>query len=93
LELFIESTNADRLQSPDNITIFPFWDLFICEDGSNPQSIVGVSPDEELYQFAHNALNASELAGLCFSPDGQTLFVNIQNPGITFAIWGSWITA
>ena len=29
-----------------------------------------------------------EFAGPTFSPDGKTFFVNIQNPGITFAIWG-----
>ena len=28
------------------------------------------------------------MAGPCFSPDGQTLFLNIQNPGITYAVWG-----
>lgn len=27
-------------------------------------------------------------AGPTFSPDGKTFFVNFQNPGITFAIWG-----
>ena len=32
----------------------------------------------------------TEFAGACFSPDGRTLFVNSQNPGITFAIWGPW---
>ena len=31
-----------------------------------------------------------EFAGATFSPDGQTLFVNIQRPGITYAIWGPW---
>ena len=30
----------------------------------------------------------SEFAGPTFSPDGQTFFVNVQNPGITYAIWG-----
>ena len=25
-----------------------------------------------------------------FSPDGGTLFANIQVPGTTFAIWGPW---
>ena len=32
----------------------------------------------------------SEWAGATFSPDGKTLFVNIQTPGITFAISGPW---
>ncbi|UUZ71297.1 PhoX family protein [Polaromonas sp. P1(28)-8] len=31
-----------------------------------------------------------EFAGACFDAKGQTLFVNIQTPGITFAIWGPW---
>ena len=32
----------------------------------------------------------SEWAGATFSPNGATLFVNIQTPGITFAITGPW---
>jgi secreted PhoX family phosphatase len=32
----------------------------------------------------------SEWAGACFDPAGEVLFVNIQVPGITFAIWGPW---
>jgi uncharacterized repeat protein (TIGR03803 family) len=32
----------------------------------------------------------AEWAGACYSPDGQWLFVNIQTPGITFAITGPW---
>jgi hypothetical protein len=33
---------------------------------------------------------AAEWAGACFDPTGEVLFVNIQVPGITFAIWGPW---
>ena len=33
---------------------------------------------------------AAEWAGACFEPGGEVLFVNIQVPGITFAIWGPW---
>jgi secreted PhoX family phosphatase len=32
----------------------------------------------------------NEWAGACFSPCGEWLFVNIQTPGITFAITGCW---
>ncbi len=32
----------------------------------------------------------NEFAGACFDPTGRMLFVNIQTPGITFAIWGPW---
>ena len=75
---------------PDNIVVAPFGDLFLCEDGSDQQFVVGVTPGGELYHFARNPINTSEFCGACFSPDGQTMFVNIQSPGITFAIWGSW---
>jgi uncharacterized protein len=30
----------------------------------------------------------NEFAGACYSPDGKWLFVNIQTPGVTFAITG-----
>ena len=32
----------------------------------------------------------NEWAGACYSPDGKWLFVNIQTPGVTFAITGPW---
>jgi secreted PhoX family phosphatase len=35
-------------------------------------------------------MNGSEFAGSTFSPDGSTLFVNMQRPGFTIAIKGPW---
>ena len=35
-------------------------------------------------------MSNQEFAGATFSPDGRTLFVNVQEPGTTFAIWGPW---
>ena len=32
----------------------------------------------------------TEFVGACFDPAGKVLFVNVQSPGITFAIWGPW---
>ena len=32
----------------------------------------------------------SEWCGACFDPAGEVLFANLQEPGITFAIWGPW---
>jgi secreted PhoX family phosphatase len=90
LTLVVESTNASELEAPDNITVAPFGDLILCEDGPGTNYVVGVNQSGELYQFAKNNITDSEYAGACFSPDGQTLFVNIQSPGITCAIWGPW---
>lgn len=35
-------------------------------------------------------LRSQEWAGATFSRDGDWLFVNIQTPGVTFAITGPW---
>jgi secreted PhoX family phosphatase len=90
LELFLEPNDASRLDNPDNICAAPHGDLFLSEDGPGPNFVVGFYRRGVLYPFAKNILNGSEMAGPCFSPDGSTLFVNIQNPGITFAITGPW---
>ncbi|MBX2850253.1 MAG: PhoX family protein [Phycisphaeraceae bacterium] len=90
LELFIEPNDASILQHADNICIAPWGDLIVCEDGGPVNHVLGVTPEGEIYQIARNTMNKSEFAGSCFSPDGSTLFVNIQNPGLTIAITGPW---
>lgn len=65
-------------------------DLIICEDGSPVNHVLGVTPEGRVYKLARNAMNNKEFAGSCFSPDGSTLFVNIQNPGLSLAITGPW---
>jgi uncharacterized protein len=88
LELFIEPDDGNLVENADNLTIAPWGDLILCEDGKNPQYLVGVTPQGKTYRFAKTSI--SELAGACFSPDGTTLFVNIQSPGVTLAITGPW---
>ncbi|HEY9727301.1 MAG TPA: alkaline phosphatase PhoX [Chroococcales cyanobacterium] len=90
IELFVEPNDNKILDFPDNVVVAPTGDLFLCEDGDGDNFVVGVTPNGQLYQFARNAINDSEFCGVCFSPSGQTMFVNIQNPGITLAIWGPW---
>lgn len=91
LQLSIESRNAGILDNADNITISPWGDLVVCEDGSGEQYLVGITPDGQIYKFARNATaRNSEFAGATFSPDGTTLFVNIQTDGLTLAITGPW---
>lgn len=90
IELFIESHDASVLKNCDNMCASPWGELFVCEDGSGRDGIVRVRPTGEVHRFALNILNDSELAGVCFSPDGNTLFVNVQDPGMTVAITGPW---
>ncbi len=92
LELFIEPDYADLVENCDNVTVAPWGDLILCEDGPQEQFLVGVTPAGKLYKLGHNVFNKSEFAGATFSPDGGELFVNIQNPGITLAIRGPWNT-
>lgn len=51
----------------------------------NPQ-LRAVYGDHDLGETAVS----SEWAGACFSGDGQWMFVNLYNPGMTFAITGPW---
>ncbi len=95
LELFYEGNDPDKIESPDNITITPWGDLWFAEDeavppgrGDDVNRIMGVTPQGQVYKFARNTRNDSEFAGPTFSPNGRTFFVNIQNPGLTLAIWG-----
>jgi secreted PhoX family phosphatase len=88
LELFYEGNDARQMEYPDNICCTPWGDLWFAEDGSGQDRIMGITPEGKVYPFAANRLSGSELAGPTFSPDGNTLFVNIQSPGKTFAIWG-----
>lgn len=91
LELFVEPNDGGLIDNADNLTVAPWGDVIVCEDGSGAQYLVGITPEGSFYKFAHNAMdNDSELAGATFSPDGSTFFVNIQHAGLTLAITGPW---
>ncbi|GGR49157.1 alkaline phosphatase PhoX [Streptomyces netropsis] len=86
------------LDGPDNITVSPYGGLVIAEDGNGVQHLFGAVDDGRTYPIARNELNIgsadkpeySEFTGVTFSPDGCTLFANIQDPGIMLAITGPW---
>lgn len=91
LDLFVESRDADLLDYGDNLTVAPNGHLIVCEDrtGNKINYLRGVTPDGKIYTLAR--LNAdTELAGVCFSPDGEVMFVNAYSPGKTLAIRGPW---
>jgi uncharacterized protein len=107
LILHYESPGGEALDSPDNMTVTPGGGLLLAEDdasdsdGENINRLVGITPGGESFIFARNDFSGSELAGVCFSPDGQTAFVNLYGAstgtpeqhageGMTCAITGPW---
>lgn len=90
LELVVIFAKGSPFDGPDNITASPHGFALACTDGEDDQWLVAINDAGQTFPFAFNALNDSEFAGATFSPDGETLFVNIQDPGLTLAIWGPW---
>ncbi|MBN9318558.1 MAG: DUF839 domain-containing protein [Caulobacterales bacterium] len=94
LQLFVESGDVKVMNYVDNLSVTPWGHVVACEDGSGPgkpNHMKAMTADGKVYTLARNAFRGdSEFAGVCFSPDGQTMFVNIQTPGITLAVTGPW---
>ena len=102
LRLIFESPGAAVLENPDNIAANRRGGMVLCEDGPGRDRLLGLTPGGDLFPFARGNVRlfgergfigdyrSSELAGVCWSPDAQWLFVNVQRPGITLAITGPW---
>jgi len=105
LVLQLEVTDQTILSCPDNLIMSPWGDVIMGEDnyvlaeGVRHQFVRGLTPSGEVYDLARNPQESpagsnrpgAEFTGLCFSPDGEVLFVNLQSPmNITFAIRGPW---
>jgi hypothetical protein len=94
LTLVYEATDRSVLGFPDNLCLGPNGTLLICEDGGDvPQSLRVYTPRGEIFEVVRNMVpgfEKTELAGVRFSPDGATMFLNALAPGYTFAIWGPW---
>ncbi len=90
LQLFLESTDPAHFSFGDNLTVAPNGDLIVCEDrrGGKPVNwLRGVTPDGRVYPFARVAAQ-TKCAGVCFAPDGQTMFLNLYSPARTIAVRG-----
>jgi hypothetical protein len=103
LRLVYESPGKDVLNMPDNLTMSPRGGLVVCEDGTENPCVHALTRDGRIARFARNNVvldgepngiagdfRSREFAGATFSPDGAWLFLNIQTPGITFAMTGPW---
>ena len=99
LTCVFQSPDDDVLDFPDNITTSRDGTLVLCEDSGGDNFVRGLTQDGQLFDIALNRLRSSsgsprfgdEFAGSTFSPDGHTLFLNIQaSRGVSFAVWGPW---
>ncbi|NJQ01055.1 alkaline phosphatase PhoX [Streptomyces zingiberis] len=85
-------------EEPDNIALAPGGGLMVCEDGEGAQHVFGLSRRGTVYPVARNRQliesddgpGFGEFAGVTFSPDGRTMYVNCYEPGTTFAVTGPW---
>lgn len=91
-ELVAESTNTDVLDMPDNVTVAPWGDVYMAEDAlAGHQHLRVLTKDGLVSDLGRNAHSYGELAGVCFSPDGRTLFVNLYGDGFTLAVRGPFV--
>ncbi len=103
LRLLFESPDRSVLALPDNLCVSPHGGLMLCEDNLEENFVRWLAPDGRIFPFAKNNVvltgerhgmvgdfRASEFAGATYSLDGRWFFVNVQVPGITFAITGPW---
>jgi uncharacterized protein len=102
ITLVYQGRDGTDLEAPDNLVFTPWGDVFLQEDGDDPQYVRGVTTEGSIYDFAHTVLNGTEFCGGCFSPDGRTFFLNQQGErglsddvatlnaegALTYAIWG-----
>ncbi|MET7641046.1 alkaline phosphatase PhoX [Streptomyces sp. NPDC005438] len=85
-------------EEPDNICLAPSGGLMVCEDGEGAQHVFGLTRHGDVYPMARNRQDVGEdgepawgeFAGVTFSPDQRTMYVNVYDPGTTFAITGPW---
>jgi secreted PhoX family phosphatase len=88
LTLVYESHDANVLDMPDNLLVLPWGDVLLCEDGGGENWLRILTMDGEIVDFARTRI--SEFAGATWSSSPDTLYVNLQGPSITLAIWGPW---
>ena len=92
IELFFESESKEQFDYGDNLLVAPNGHLIVCEDQYTDvvdNHLRVISREGEAFKLGRLRLQ-TELAGACFSPDGQWMFVNAYSPTLTFAIKGPW---
>lgn len=88
LEVVAASEDRAQMDMPDNLTCSPTGMLYFAEDGQGHDHLRFVHPGGAVHALGRNAASEGEIAGVCFSPDGETLLCNLQEEGLTLAIRG-----
>jgi secreted PhoX family phosphatase len=75
--------------------VSPYGGVLIAEDGKGHPHLLGATPGGEVFLLAESEpeIEGAEFCGPVFSPDQRMLFVNLQGPGLTFAIQGPFSQA
>jgi secreted PhoX family phosphatase len=99
LEVVYQSTGTSDLHLPDNVTVSPKGTLVLCEDNAPPTPTDGnklqaLTARGQLIPIAEHLERPNvEWAGATFSPDGTTLYANLNTgAALSVAIWGPWET-
>jgi secreted PhoX family phosphatase len=99
LEVVYQSHSTDDLHLPDNVTVSKSGTLVLCEDNAPPTPTDGnklqaLTARGQLISIAeHLERPAVEWAGATFSPNGATLYANLNtSSAMSVAIWGPWET-
>jgi secreted PhoX family phosphatase len=92
LYVLAASEDPDVLDMPDAVCVAPNGNVFVAEDGYGGNYLRRIDAQGRVTPFARNALSRGELAGVCFAPDGRTMFVNLQNEHLTLAVRGPFDT-
>ena len=83
-----DSKGLSAFANPDNLGFDPAGNLWIVTDGTQPDDnnngcfvCPTEGPDRGLVRQFMSGPVGAEISGATFSPDGQTLFINVQHPG------------
>ena len=75
-----ENTPGAALNAVDNVTVSPFGDVYVCEDGGNME-ICLISPDRVVSPFLRlvgDDHQNSEMTGVVFDPSGTRMYFSSQ---------------
>jgi uncharacterized protein len=96
LRLVSETGSASAVRVAPELCVSPRGPLLVAQRGVEAPELRVVTRDGTVSTLARAAARggaAPRFGGAAFSPDGSTLFVNQQTPGVTIAIRGPWTSA